>query len=68
VASTVTVTSARPGIRRVRAGGKTFPVGEPVPNVAQKTIDVLQEMPGVTVDVAGKDQPDADTPETTDEE
>jgi hypothetical protein len=66
MASTVTVTVDQPGTRSIHAGGRVFPIGQPVPNVAQKTIDILQEMPGVNVDVAG--EPDADTPETTDEE
>ena len=58
--STVTVT-ARPGVRRVIAGGQVFPTGQPVHDVPDKTIKTLEGMPGVTVDVAG--QPDADTPE-----
>ena len=57
--STVTVT-ARPGIRRVFAGGQSFLVGQPVDNVPPTTIDALKAMPGVNVDVAGP--PDADPP------
>ena len=67
MAKTVTVTQARPGIRRVITAGQIFPVGEPVENVSKSTIDALEAMPGVTVDVAGN-SPDADTPEPTNEE
>lgn len=63
---TATVTSARQGIRAVHAGGQIFPVGEPVPDVSQQTIDALKAMPGVHVDVAG--EPDVDTPAPSTEE
>jgi hypothetical protein len=61
---TVTITAPR-GSTRVKAGGNTYPVGEPI-EVTDETITALQEIRGVTVDVAG--EPDADTPQPTTEE
>ena len=59
-AKTVTVTTSQRHVTRIRAADQVFPVGQPVDNVPQETIDALEAMPGVTVDVAGT--PDADTP------
>jgi hypothetical protein len=65
VARTIIVSAGR-GIRRVIVGDQIFPVGEAVPDVSEQTIEALEAMPQVSVDVAG--EPDVDTPELTDEE
>jgi hypothetical protein len=63
---TITVTPSR-GIRSVRVDGQTIPVGQPV-DVSEDTIKALEGMPGVSVDVAGQDNPDVNTPDTINEE
>jgi hypothetical protein len=61
MAKTVTVRKARTGRRYITAGGTRFPVGEPVRDVDDPTIEQLKRIPGVEVHVAGPRNPDPTT-------
>lgn len=65
MAKTVTVTTAKPGSTTVRVGSHTFPVGEPVRDVPDTTIEQLKAMPGIAVHVAAGKR---DAPSTPDED
>lgn len=49
---TVTVRRARPGRRSIEVDGITFPLGEPVRDVPEKTLERLRDMPGVVLHVS----------------
>lgn len=62
MAKTVTLKRARRGRSAVQVGETTFPLGEPVRDVDDATLDRLKQVPGVEVHVTGPKQPTTDKP------